>query len=179
MVVCKTMSVARRVSFLFMLFFCPWQVSYAQWAIHKGENDSIHKLLLRTEESQLTTSGTINESQWTLPYPVYQFQTGDVDGDGSIDALVGVIKPTRFYPTPARRIFVFKNYRGRIRPLWMGSKLGGILEDFRWADGRLRSLERTTDDRFFVCEYTWNGFGFSFLRFVVKNVSKEEALPFL
>lgn len=29
---------------------------------------------------------------WRLPYPVYQYQTGDVDGDGKTDAIVGVIK---------------------------------------------------------------------------------------
>ena len=34
-------------------------------------------------------------NDWRLPYPVYQFQTGDVDGDGSIDAMVGVVKGTR------------------------------------------------------------------------------------
>ena len=28
-------------------------------------------------------------NEWRLPYPVYRFATGDVDGDGSVDALVG------------------------------------------------------------------------------------------
>ena len=31
---------------------------------------------------------------------------GDVDGDGSIDAMVGVIKKTRFYPM-GKRLFIF------------------------------------------------------------------------
>lgn len=31
---------------------------------------------------------------WTLPFPVYQFQIADVDGDGSTDAIVGVTKTT-------------------------------------------------------------------------------------
>ena len=35
-------------------------------------------------------------NDWRLPYPVYQFQTGDVDGDGRVDAMVGVVKSTRF-----------------------------------------------------------------------------------
>ena len=47
-------------------------------------------------------------NDWKLPYPVYQYQTGDVDGDGHIDAIVGVIKSTRYYPEKARRIFIFK-----------------------------------------------------------------------
>ena len=71
-------------------------------------------------------------NDWRLPYPVYQFQTGDVDGDGREDAMVGVIKATRFYPEKARRLFIFKEVNGKARPMWLGSKLGGILEDFRF-----------------------------------------------
>ena len=36
-------------------------------------------------------------AKWKLPYPVYQLVTGDVNGDGKDEAIVGVIKPTRFY----------------------------------------------------------------------------------
>ena len=42
-------------------------------------NDSLSYLILRTDSTT---------DRWVLPYPVYQFQTGDVDGNGSIDALV-------------------------------------------------------------------------------------------
>ena len=60
-------------------------------------------------------------NDWRLPYPVYQFQTGDVDGDGNEDAMVGVIKSTRFYPEKARRLFIFKLVNGKARALWLGS----------------------------------------------------------
>ena len=56
-------------------------------------------------------------NDWRLPYPVYQFQTGDVDGDGREDAMVGVIKATRFYPEKARlestadSLYVVSDYR--------------------------------------------------------------------
>ena len=94
-------------------------------------------------------------NDWRLPYPVYQFQTGDVDGDGSIDAMVGVIKGTRYYPEKGRRLFIFKQVNGKARPMWMGSKLGGALQDFRFANGRIRSLETATDSVYVVAEYKW------------------------
>ena len=122
-------------------------------------------------------------NDWRLPYPVYQFQTGDVDGDGSEDAMVGVIKSTRFYPEKARRLFIFKQVNGKARALWLGSKLGGILEDFRFvapADGdslgRIRALESTTDSLFAVSDYKWSGFGMKFDHLIIKGVDKETAL---
>ena len=114
-------------------------------------------------------------NEWRLPYPVYQFQTGDVDGDGKTDAMVGVVKRTRFHREKGRRLFVFKQVNGKVRPLWLGSKLGGILCDFRFVDGRIRSLERTTDSLYVVAEYKWSGFGFAFDRFVVKGTDQETA----
>ena len=136
-------------------------------------NDTLYILELRSRE---TTTGKEQVSQWRLPYPVYQFQTGDIDHDGKTDAMVGVIKSTRYYPEIGRRLFIFKNYEGYVRALWLGSRLGGILQDFRYTDGLIRSLETTTDDRYVVAEYQWEHFGMSFLRFLAKNVSREEAL---
>lgn len=130
-------------------------------------NDSLYALTLQTDSTS---------DQWELPYPVYRFCTGDVDGDGSIDAMVGVVKGTRFHPEKGHRLFIFKNYKGLVRPLWLGSKLGGILEDFRFTDGKIRSLERTTDGRYVVAEYRWAHFGMGFERFLVKNVGREEAM---
>ena len=117
-------------------------------------------------------------NDWRLPYPVYQFQTGDVDGNGSQDALVGVIKNTRFHREIGRRLFIFKQVNGHVRPLWLGSKLGGILQDFRYVDGRIRSLETTTDSLYVVAEYRWGGFGMTFERFLVKGTDKETAIKY-
>ena len=115
-------------------------------------------------------------NDWRITYPVYQFQTGDVDGDGSEDAMVGVIKSTRFYPEKARRLFIFKQVNGKARPMWLGSKLGGILEDFRFIDGKIRALESTTDSLFAVSDYQWSGFGMKFDHFIIKGVDKQTAL---
>lgn len=130
---------------------------------------------------------------WRLPYPVYQFQTGDIDGDGTTDAMVGVIKRTRFHPERARRLFIFKqagtraaaqpSRRLRVRPLWLGSRLGGILEDFRYlaptsgdSIARIRALESTTDSLYVVSDYRWGGFGLTFDRFIIKGVSRQTAI---
>jgi hypothetical protein len=115
-------------------------------------------------------------NDWRLPYPVYQFQTGDVDGDGKEDAMVGVIKSTRFYPEKARRLFIFKQVNGKARALWMGSKLGGILEDFRFVNGKIRALESTTDSLYVVSDYKWSSFGMAFDRFIIKGVDLQTAI---
>lgn len=130
-------------------------------------NDTLHVLELCSKQ---------HVSKWPLPYPVYQFQTGDVDGDGKTDAMVGVIKSTRYFPEKGRRLFIFKNFEGHVRALWLGSRLGGILQDFRFVDGLIRSLETTADNRYVVAEYQWEHFGMGFRRFLAKNVSREEAL---
>ena len=132
--------------------------SFAQFTLRQ-EHDSLYWL-----------------NDWRLPYPVYRFCTGDVDGDGSEDALVGVVKSTRYHKEIGRRLFIFHLVNGKARPLWMGSKLGGILQDFRFVDGFVRSLETTADGRYVVAEYRWDDFGLAFERFLVKNVDKETAL---
>ena len=147
-----------------------WLIATHAWGQRfslEQKNDTLSFLTLKTDSTY---------DQWKLPYPVYQFCTGDVDGDGSIDAMVGVVKSTRYYKEKGRRLFIFKNYKGYVRPLWLGSKLGGILEDFRFKDGLIRSLERTTDGKYVVAEYRWAHFGMGFERFLAKNVTKEEAL---
>ena len=139
-------------------------------------NDSLSWLVLTTDST---------EDHWRLPYPVYQFQTGDIDGNGIEDAIVGVVKSTRFYPEPARRLFIYKNFHNKVRPMWMGSHLGGILQDFRFIDqkggdngqmGLIRSLQTTTSGLYVVADYRWQGFGMGFERFLVKAVGREEAL---
>ncbi len=131
------------------------------------ENDSLAYLVLRTDSTT---------DRWRLAFPVYQICTGDVDGDGQEDALVGVVKSTRFDKKAARRLFIFKNHKGHIRPLWMGSQLGGILHDFKIVNGRVFTLQATTDGQYVVLEHVWRKFGLGAQRFIVKGVPHEEAL---
>ena len=164
-----------------------------------SESSEIPYSLSRTHDSLYY----LNECR--LPYPVYRFCTGDVNGDGSPNALVGVVKRTRFHHEMGRRIFIFKQVDGKVRPLWMGSKLGGILQDFRVVEDEspktnephktykphkthkpynphtpciIRALETTADGRYVVSEYHWEGFGLAFDRFLIKNTDKETAYKY-
>ena len=181
----------------------------SQAFVLRQENDSLYWLIATGRDKKDVTGGNKADG-WRLAYPVYQFQTGDVDGDGSEDAMVGVIKGTRFYPQKARRLFIFKQIDGhtsngeackKVRPMWLGSKLGGILEDFRFiapadtADatetahspdsaigdrrGTIRALESTADSLYVVSDYKWSGFGMKFERHIIKGVNKETATKYL
>lgn len=177
-------------------------LSHGSTRLHTGfggssqpRNTVLHKPFELWQESDslywLTVNGGNKTSGWRLPYPVYQFQTGDVDGDGSEDAMVGVVKATRYWPL-GRRLFIFKQIDGtgragkpvkKVRPLWLGSKLGGTLEDFRYVApaegdsmGRIRALESTADSLYAVSDYKWGGFGMKFDRLIIKGVDRETAL---
>lgn len=118
-------------------------------------------------------------NDWKLPYPVYRFETGDVDGDGKPDALVGVIKKTRFHREEGHRIFIFKEVNQKARPLWFGSKLAGLLQDFRYREGGIvRSLEAWSDGRYSVAEWRWKDFGLSFERYLIHRTDKKTAIKY-
>ncbi|MCR4995349.1 MAG: hypothetical protein K6A32_08285 [Bacteroidales bacterium] len=111
---------------------------------------------------------------WQLPYPTYSFTTGDVNGDGRTEALVGVIKPTRFDPRMARRLFVFQQSQHYVRPLWLGSRLAGELYDFRWEAPYLITLEQSNDSLWFVGVYQWDHFGFTMKECRIRGVGRDE-----
>lgn len=140
--------------------------SLAQNFTLERQTDSLYVLTLTTDSLR---------HQWRLPYPVYRMETGDVDGNGTIEALVGVIKSTRFYPEKGRRLFIFKNYEGLVRPMWLGSKLGGTLQDFHLRNGCVRSLETNAKGEYTVAEYRWSGFGVAFERYLIRNVDEAKA----
>lgn len=132
-------------------------------------NDSLWNLTL-------TVDGDM--SLWQLKYPVYRFATADINGDGSVDAVVGVYKASRFFTTPNRRVFIFKNYEGLIRPLWLGSRLSGELVDFNIVDNKVRAIEKAKD-RFVVSDYSWNGFGLAMDSVVYTSSSIDDCYHFL
>lgn len=138
----------------------------------KQYSDSSFALKLLVDDSLNST--------WTLDYPVYRFDFGDVDNDGVPEILVGTIKPTRFDPKPDKRLFIFKITKDfYIRPMWLGSRVSQPLVDFRLkedtAKSRIRTIEKEQNETFLVAEYGWRGFGLEFIRYICRNVSREKA----
>ena len=99
-------------------------------------------------------------SSFELPYPTFRFCCDDLTGDGIPEIGVGVIKGTRFSPEPDKRLFLFHLTDGRlIRPLWMGSHVGARLDDFRFDDALIRTVERGSADSLIHRTYKLSSFG--------------------
>jgi hypothetical protein len=117
---------------------------------------------------------------WDLPYPIYQFQTGDVNNDGHVDAIVGVTKITRFDSTLSNRIFIFKNYKGYVRPLWLGSRLSYPIIDFKFRENQkansVISLEQQSEYKYLVNEYKWYKFGLQYQSTIANQLDYEIAI---
>ena len=119
------------------------------------------------------------ESRWFLPYPVYRFFIADFNNDGLQDIGVGVIKSTRFDPVVRKRPFFLQFLDGAVRPLWLGTKLGHPLENFKAIKRKgktyLRSLEIEKDGTYLIAEYIWHGFGFKFVEYKYRHLNKKQA----
>ena len=105
---------------------------------------------------------------WKLDYPVYRFTCGDMTGDSIPEVLAGTIKATRYRPEKDKRLFIFHLYKGRfIRPLWLGSRVGCPLIDFKVETDTVPNLvhtwERKDGDTIEVL-YQLKGFGLKFLK---------------
>ena len=104
-------------------------------------------------------------SQWELRFPVYRFDYGDLNGNGVNEIVVGVTKKTRYWEE-GNRLFIYKLYNGRlIRPLWLGSRLGGDILDFHVNRSTKPAQIITTEDfkdSIVTAVYSLGGFGLRF-----------------
>lgn len=104
-------------------------------------------------------------SQWDLRFPVYRFDYGDLNGNGQNEIVVGVTKKTRYWEE-GNRLFIYKLYNGRlIRPLWLGSRLGGEILDFHINRSTIPAQIITTEDykdSIVTAVYSLGGFGLRF-----------------
>ena len=158
------------IAIVLIAIFCV-HTAHAQHFNINQASDSLWVLTLTKDSGAVT--GT-----WQLPYPVYRFATADIDGDGTTDAVVGVFKASRYFATPSRRVFIFKNFNGKVRPLWLGSRLGGELVDFAVVGNTIRAIEQT-EQGYAVSDYMWKGFGMGFQSLVATYKNLDECYSFL
>lgn len=131
------------------------------WSLRlESESDSLYKIVHLEGDSLVDELVLRNE--------VYRFDCGDLTGDGLPEIVVGVTKPTRYRPQNDRRLFIYHLYDGRfIRPLWLGSRLGGKLLDFsvvrNSVPALVRSLEMDGDSNEVERTYQYEGFGLKFV----------------
>ena len=53
---------------------------------------------------------------------------------------------------------------------------GSKLQDFYFINGRIRSLETNIKEQYTVAEYRWDDFGMAFVRYLIKDGEKAEAM---
>lgn len=140
---------------------------------------SLVSLTDSTYSLQMNVNGEYH-SEWSLNYPVYRFDYGDITGDGIPEIAVGVIKPTRFDPKPDKRLFLFRITNDfYIRPLWLGSRVSQPLADFRLSHESdsvyIRTMEREQSGKYLVARYYWKGFGILFKDYIEREVTENRA----
>ena len=127
---------------------------YGVWM--ETENDSMNIV-------RLAVDGEVVDSM-TLPFPVYRIDGGDLDADGIPEVCIGVVKATKYWKDVDRRLFIYRLYHGRyIRPLWLGSRVGHRLVDFRVCRDSVPAIivtdELTRDGVLINGQYELKGFG--------------------
>lgn len=96
----------------------------------------------------------------------WKMTTGDVDGDGKRDIILGVHKKTRFMPFEHNCLFVYGFDGKAATKKWLGSSLSKPFSDFLIAnvdndkEDELISLETRRDGKKCIVVYSWIGFGF-------------------
>jgi len=134
---------------------------------------SLEQLSESNSNLVLTNDSTVD--LWRLKYPVYRFCTADISGDGIDEALVGVIKKTKYFDKTDKRLFIYQNRNGKIDRLWMGSKIGGHIVDFGVRNGNVVCVSKTDDEKYSVIELALSRFGLSFIKFFDDEVNKNHA----
>ncbi|NNE66970.1 MAG: hypothetical protein HKN33_10440 [Pyrinomonadaceae bacterium] len=114
-----------------------------------------------------------NQAVWeAVPkgWKPWKLDFADVDGDGRREIVVGVFKPTKFFPKPHNCLFVY-GWNGESGfPKWLGSSLSRPFTDFVFLDTdnhpgeELVALERALDGTRRVAVYHWDSFGYTRLR---------------
>lgn len=100
----------------------------------------------------------------------WKLEIADVDGDGIREIIVGIIKPTKFFPKPHNCLFIYGWNGKEVYKKWLGSSLSRPFTDFIFADldglkgEELIALETSLDGKKRLGIYRWNSFGFTLER---------------
>ncbi len=146
-----------------------WMVvltAFAQKFNLEQVNDSLYSL---------TLTGDSIYDEWLIRYPVYRFCVADINGDGMEEAMVGVVKSTRYFHEVGRRLFIYKNQNGKINRMWMGSRVGGKIVDFTVVDGMIVCMSEMNDGNFSVSKLKTARFGLEFVEFLTDGIDEQTA----
>ncbi|AFM03289.1 hypothetical protein Fleli_0831 [Bernardetia litoralis DSM 6794] len=155
--------------------------------IKKKSKKHKHNFVIQTF---LKKDTSIILDEWKLPYDIYNFDVADADNDGQDDIWVGVIKETRFDKHMKKRLFLFKIIEGKIRPLWLGSRLSKPLVNFLPAyliDSLdktnkkciIKTIEQEKNGTFLVANYRWKRFGVEFINYEIRETDSLTASKLL
>lgn len=115
--------------------------------------------------------------QTIFRFTPYQFDTADVDRDGTTEVLIGLIKATEFDPAEKKRLFILHIDNGHLRPLWLGSKVCQELVDFKSTDdGVIQTIERTSNGTYSIGDYYWESFGLTLRNYTHTEITFDDAL---
>jgi len=115
--------------------------------------------------------------QTIFKYHYYQFDTADINRDGHIEILVGLIKQTEFDPEEKKRLFILRIDEGQLRPLWLGSKVCQELINFKTMDGGVvQTLEKTKKGNYAIGRYVWQGFGLTLINYIHDEKNHSDAI---
>lgn len=144
-------------------------------ATHEVWLDTVSDSLFWLHVRQL---GNEKSDSMKLPWPVYRLDTGDLTGNGMPEIVIGVTKGSHYWPTPARRLFIYQLIDGyRIRPLWLGSRVGWPLQDFTICHdsipARIITTELNADSVLLHGQYRHKGFGLTFEKYLSETTFSE------
>lgn len=142
----------------------------------KQQTSCTHEVWIDTRSDTLTwvhvtDIATARTDSMKLTWPVYRWDTADVTGNGTPELVIGVVKGSRYWSTPARRLFIYQLIDGyRIRPLWLGSRVGSPLQDFCICHdsipARIITTEINADSILLHGQYRYKGFGLKFEQYL-------------
>lgn len=137
------------------------------------------EMLTSTHGFKVILKDTANQAidQKIFRYTLYQFDTADVDRDGTTEIIIGLIKSTKFDPMEKKRLFILRIDNGHLRPLWLGSKVCQELVDFKSIEnGVIQTIEKTAHDRYSIGNYYWESFGLTLQHYTHTEITFDDAL---